>query len=130
VAVLLESLREADGQMAVLAAHAAAGAPLDDPDYVAWLLDRLRGAGAAESAAALAARAADVPLDNPRGVARLLGALREAGAGGQAATLAARLPGAGLFGLFLEQQGSQDRFQFGREADGSPSGSWSWDDLD
>ena len=47
VAVLLESLREADGQMAVLAAHAAAGAPLDDPDYVAWLLDRLRGAGAA-----------------------------------------------------------------------------------
>ena len=35
-----------------------------------------------------------------------------------------------MFGLFLEQQGTQDRFRFGREAGGSPSGPWGWDDLD
>ena len=37
-------------------ARAAAHAPLDDPDAVAWLLDRLREAGAHEQAAALLAR--------------------------------------------------------------------------
>ena len=35
-----------------------------------------------------------------------------------------------MFWLFLEQQGGWDRFWFGREADGSPSVSWGWDDLD
>jgi len=34
-----------------------------------------------------------------------------------------------MFGLFGRQQGGRDRFQFGREADGSPSGPWGWDDL-
>jgi hypothetical protein len=68
--------------------------------------------------------------DDPAAVARLLDSLREAGAAEQATALASRLPGAGLFGLFLEQQGGRDRFRFGREADGSPASPWGWDDLD
>ena len=98
---------------------------------MAFLLDRLRKAGAHEQAAALAARAAaHAPLDNPRGVASLLGRLREAGAHEQAAALAARLPAAGMFGLFLEQEGPADQFRFGREADGTPATPWGWEDLD
>ncbi len=82
-------------------------------------------------AAALADRAAaHAPLDNPRGVAVLLDSLREAGAEQQAAALAERLPGAGMFELFREQGSLQDRFRFGREADGSPAGPWGWEDLD
>jgi hypothetical protein len=63
-------------------------------------------------------------------VALLLGRLREAGAREQAAALANRLPGAGMFELFREQEDRQDRFRFGREADGSPAGPWGWEDLD
>jgi hypothetical protein len=58
-------------------------------------------------------------------VARLLGALRKAGADGQAAALVGQLAEADMFGLFLEQQVVRDRFRFGGEADGSPSGPWS-----
>jgi hypothetical protein len=99
---------------------------------VASLLDSLREAGADEQAAALLRRdpAAGVALDNPYGVARLLDSLREAGAREQAAALADRLPGAGLFNLFREQDSRQDRFRFGREADGSPAEPWGWEDLD
>jgi hypothetical protein len=99
---------------------------------VARLLGRLREAGAEEQVAALVGRdlAAHVSLDDPDGVAFLLGALREAGVEEQAAALVTRLPGEGMFGLFLEQEGRADQFRFGREADGSPSGPWSWDDLD
>ncbi len=134
VASLLGALREAgaDGQAAALVARdPAAGVSLDDPGGVAFLLGALRRAGAAEQAAVLAARAAaGVSLDDPGRVASLLNRLREAGAAEQAAVLAERLPGVGLFGLFLELRGGQDRFRFGREADGSPSGPWGWDDLD
>jgi hypothetical protein len=48
----------------------------------------------------------------------------------QAAALAGRLPGAGMFEFLLEQEDRQDRFRFGREADGSPAGPWGWEDLD
>jgi hypothetical protein len=133
VARLLGGLREAgaDEQTAALASRAAAHAPLDDPDGMAFLLGGLREAGADEQAAALASRAAaHAPLDNPHGVVPLLGGLREAGAYEQAAALASRLPGAGMFRLFLQQQGGQDRFRFGREADGRPTAPWGWDDLD
>ena len=74
--------------------------------------------------------AAHVSLDDPDAVARLLDSLREAGAEEQATALADRLPGAGMFELFREQEGRQDRFRFGREADGSPAGPWGWEDLD
>ena len=75
---------------------AAAHVPLDDPDAVADLLNRLREAGAHDQAAALLARdpAAHAPLDNPYAVARLLNRLREAGAHDQAAALLARDPAA------------------------------------
>ena len=95
------------------------------------LLDRLREADAQEQAAVLVARdpAAQVSLDDPHNVAPLLSSLWRAGAQEQAAALASRLPGVGMFELFLKQQDGQDRFRFGREADGSPSGPWDWDDL-
>ena len=111
---------------------AVAHAPLDDPDAVARLLASLRETGAEEQATALLARdpAAHVALDNPAFVALLLGSLREAGAAEQVAALADRLPGAGMFELFRGQEGRQDRFRFGREADGSPAGPWGWADLD
>ena len=134
VATLLGSLRQAgaDEQAAALADRAAAHAPLDDPYGVARLLDSLREAGADEQAAALLARdpAAHAPLDDPVGVARLLGSLREAGADEQAAALAGQLPAAGMFQLFLEQNGPADQFRFGREADGTPAAPWGWEDLD
>jgi len=64
-------------------------------------------AGAREQVAALASRAAaHAPLDAPGAVAELAVAeLREAGAHDQAASLAGRLPSAGLFKVFLGQQG-------------------------
>ena len=100
---------------------------------MARLLDSLRAAGAQDQAAALAERAAaHAALDDPGAVARLLDSLRAAGAQDQAAALADRLPGAGMFEfeLFRKQEGRQDRFRFGREADGNPAGPWTWEDLD
>jgi len=35
-----------------------------------------------------------------------------------------------MFELFREQEDRQDRFRFGREADGRPAGPWGWEDLD
>jgi len=134
VASLLGSLRAAvalEQAAALLARDPAAHVALDDPGGVAFLLDRLQAAGAPEQAAALAARVADrVSLSNPASVAFLLDSLRAAGAPEQAAALAARLPGAGMFELFRKEQDGLDRFWFGRETDGSPSGPWGWDDLD
>ncbi len=134
VAALLDSLRAAGAQEQVtaLADRAAADVSLGDPFAVARLLDSLRAAGAQEEAAALLRRdpAAHVSLGDPFAVARLLHALRAAGAQDLAAALADRLPAEGMFGLYRQQEGSQDRFRFGREADGSPAGPWGWEDLD
>jgi hypothetical protein len=116
----------------LLARDPAAHAALDDPGGVAFLLENLRAAGADEQAAVLLARdpAAHAALDSSGAAALLLGSLREAGAHDQAAALAGRLPAAGMFGRFLEQQGHEDQFRFGREADGSPAAPWGWEDLD
>jgi uncharacterized protein YidB (DUF937 family) len=135
VARLLDSLREAGADeqaAALLARDPAAHADLDQPGDVARLLDSLRKAGADEQAAALLARdpAAHAPLDDSISVARLLDRLQKAGAREQAAALASQLPAAGMFGLFLKQQGSADQFHFGREADGTPAAPWGWEDLD
>ena len=98
VARLLDSLREAGaaGQVAELAARAAAGAALDDPYGVASLLAALRTAGADKQVTKLLARnpAAAVAVDDPDGVAILLGTLREAGAEKQVTKLLARNPAA------------------------------------
>ena len=134
VASLLRQLRAADAgeQIAVLAARdPAAHVSLDDLYAISGLLKELREAGAHQQATALADRAAaHVALDDPSAVASLLRQLRAADAGEQIAVLAARLPGAGMFKLFLGQEGYQDQFWFGREADGSPSKGWAWKDLD
>ena len=134
VAILLTALREVDAEeqaTALLHRDPAAHVSLDDPAAVAWLLDSLREAGAQEQATALADRAAShVPLHSRHAVDKLLDSLREAGAKEQAAALADQLPGAGMFELFRKQEGHQDEFWFGREADASPAEPWGWEDLD
>ena len=131
---LLRALREAGAQeqiTALLGRDPGAHVRLDDTLAVADLLSALREAGAQEQATTLAGRAVTrVPLDRQGAVAHMLRALREAGAQEQATTLVNRLPAAGLFRIFLEQQSRPDRFSFGREADGSPSEPWGWEDLD
>jgi hypothetical protein len=99
-----------------------------------------RGAGAAVECGAVVRRganprpahwaAAHASLDDPAGVADLLGGLRKAGAGEHAAALTTWMPTAGMFRLFLEQEGHADKFRFGREPDGTPAAPWDWDDLD
>jgi hypothetical protein len=134
VARLLRALRAAGAgdQVTALAGRIAARIALDDPYPVAHLLGALREVGAGEQVAALLARdpAGHAALDDLYGVAFLLGELREVGAGEQADVLTARLPGAGMFEFFYRQEGHQERFRFGREADGSPAGQWGWEDLD
>jgi TIR domain len=133
VAMVLDSLRRAGaaGQVTTLLDRdPAAHASLDYPGAVAVLLDSLRAAGAQRQVTALADRAALVSLDNPGAVARLLDSLRAAGAQRQVTALADRLPEAGMFELFRKQEGRQDRFRFGQEADGSPAEPWGWENLD
>ena len=134
MARLLGSLREAGAQKqaTTLTERIAAHAPLHDPDDAARLLESLREEGAREQVTALLHRdlAAHVSLDDPDDTVRLLDSLREAGAQEQVTTLIDRLPGAGMFDLFRKQEGREDRFRFGRKADGNPAAPWGWDDLD
>ena len=145
---LLDGLRVlgAHQQATALADRAAAHLSLNDPRAVAFLLGRLHALGARQQVTTLLHRdpAAHVSLDRPDKmnrmanlmggvpdpVGQLLGSLRALGAQQQVTALADRLPGAGMFELFLEQDGYRDQFQFGRKADGSPSAPWSWDELD
>ena len=135
VAELLSKLRWVGGQehFTVLGSRAAAHVPLDNSQAVADLLSTLRKADAQDQITVLLDRdpAAHVPLGNPYDMAEvLLGSLREVGAQAQVTALADRLPAAGMFELFLKQQGRHDRFRFGRQADGSPAGPWGWEYLD
>jgi hypothetical protein len=116
----------------------AAHVSLDNPIAVTYLLDTLHEVGATGQVTALATRAAaGVSLDNPesvtdthlKAVTSLLDKLREAGALTQAAALIERLPAAGLFQLFCQQEGREDQFRFGRDADGRPAKLWAWADL-
>jgi hypothetical protein len=139
VARLLEALRAAgaDDAVRILAARAARGASLDDPQGVARLLEELGRTGAGDAVQALLARdpgrQLTIDASQPfrpgyqRAVARLLAALREAGAAEAVRILAARAADAGMFGLFLEVHPDQaNRFQFGREPDGTGSPPWHW----
>jgi hypothetical protein len=134
VARLLSRLRAAGAEeqaTALLRRDPAAHVSLRDPRAVARLLSRLRAAGAEEQVTALADRAAAyIPLIDRPAVATLLASMRAAGADEETAVLADRLPGAGMFELFCTQEGHQNRFRYGREADGSPAEPWSWEDLD
>ena len=132
IASLLDRLQapEAREQAAALAARAAAQSAVDDPGTVAWLLKALHRAGALPQAAALADRAAaHAVLGELDRVTMLLDALRETDLQEQANVLISRLPAAGMFELFLTQNGQQGPFRFGRESDGKPAGPWSWERL-
>ena len=131
--MLLDSLQRAgaEGQVTTLLRRdPAARVSLSYPGAVAVLLDSLRAAGAQRQVTALADRAARVSLDNPVAVAVLLDSLRAAGAQRQVTALADRLPEAGMFELFRKQEGRQDQFRFGQEADGGPAEPWGWENLD
>ena len=134
VAFLLAALRKANAEQqvtALLRRDPAGQVSLEEPSGVAALLDVLREAGAEKQAAALLLRdpAAHVSLD-PWGIEGLLDVLREAGAEKQATALSDRLQAEGMFWLFRELLDRQNRFRFGREADGSAAEPWSWDELD
>ena len=137
VAGLLNSLRGAGAAnqvAALLARDPAADVSLGDPFGVGGLLDRpARGGGGRPGRRAVGRdpAAAMSPSTTPApGSGYLLDRLRKAGAQEQAIALADRLPGAGEFELFRRQEDHQNRFRFGREADGSPARPWDWDDLD
>jgi hypothetical protein len=99
---------------------------------VASLLRSLRETGAREQVAALLARdpAAHAVLGHWSDTTDLLDSLRQAGAHDQAAALTCRLPAAGMFWHFLRQNNHADQFRFGRQADGTPTAPWGWEDLD
>ncbi|QOV36877.1 hypothetical protein IM697_44250 [Streptomyces ferrugineus] len=135
VALLLESLREAgaDEQVAVLlardpATHVALGNPLG----VAYLLNSLWRVGAGQQVAVLLARdpATNIAIGRDNIMGFVLNTLRKVGARDQIARLAERLPAAGQFTHFIGISDHQERFRFGREADGGPAAPWSWDDLE
>ena len=139
VAWLLEGLRAAGAQeqfTALLHRDPAAHVSLEDPQGVARLVDVLRAAGAQEQVTKLADGAAHTPFGDQYAVVALLHRLQDAGAQEQVTALLRRLPGEGMFELFREfersgaREGRQDRFWFGREADGSPAEPWGWEDLD
>jgi transcriptional regulator with XRE-family HTH domain len=115
-------------QAAVLAARVTTGdTTLKDLSRLCWQWDNLCEAGEHEQGAALVARAAaTVALDDREGVLWLLRKLPQA----DMPKVVNRLPAAGMFRLYLKQQGSQAKFRFGRDPDGSPAAPWRWDDLE
>ena len=124
---LLAALREPEA-FTVLAERAIAQVPRHDPAAVGALLISLREAGAQDQITTLLRQdpAAHAALHHADDVIMLMNSLREAGAEDLVTVLIDRLPGAGMFELFRQQDGRQDRFRFGREADGSPASPWGW----
>jgi hypothetical protein len=134
VSWLLDALRGVsaiDQVTTLLHRDPAAHATLNDPGYVGMLLSALQRASATDQVTALLDRdpAAYATLDNLDAVDALLQALEEVGDQAQAAILLERLPNVGMFDYFCRVTGQAERFRFGREADGHPAASWSWEDL-
>jgi uncharacterized protein YidB (DUF937 family) len=131
---LLGALRDAGATAQVtmlLDRDPAAHVSVDDSAALTWLLGALRRLGATGQVTKLLDRdpAAHVSLDGSAAVTELLDHLHAAGAPAQAAKLIERLPAAGQFPLFCDQEGREDQFPFGREADGRPAQPWAWTDL-
>jgi hypothetical protein len=120
--------RVSPGDTTRAAQWAAGHASLDDPGAVAGLLREMGAAGASDAVATLATRAAGhSSLDDPRAVAGLLRELGAAGARDEVTTLATRAANAGMFEGFLKvYPGGAARYPFGREPDGAPSHTWTW----
>ena len=133
VAGLLRALQRAGAraQAATLANRAAVSVSFDDPISVAALVDAMHKAGAGEQLSTLLRRnpAAHVTLTNGYRALRLLERLQKVGAHEQVGILTDRLRDEGSFDIWLAE-GHQERFRFGREADGSPAKPWDWEDLD
>jgi len=133
VAQLLRALQRAGAraQAAALANRAAVSAPFDDPISAAVLVDAMHTADANEQLSTLLRRnpAAHVTLANGYRALRLLERLQKIGAHEQASILANRLRDEGSFDIWLSEC-HQERFHFGREADGGPAKPWDWEDLD
>ena len=117
-------------QVATLCARDLGALVLDPPASVAFLLEAMWKAGAAEQARALARRAAEGCGNLATGVKSLLHALRHVGAEAEAATLINRLPGEECFERFLADGDNKVVYRFGREPDGTPTHPWGWEDLD
>ena len=102
---------------ALLARDPAAHAALDDPDGVAYLLDRLREAGAHEQAAALVLAA--------RAAAHAPSTTRPAWpASWTACGRRARVSSCRRLACTGSSSVPADQFRFGREADGTPAAPW------
>lgn len=137
VADLLRALRLAGADDAVrtlLDRDPASQVSLGNPFFVgpffvgARLLEALRAAGADDAVRTRAIRAAaQASLDNPSTVIELLEALSGTGVSDAIAALAIRAANAGMFDLFLVAHPDEaPNYLFGREPDGAPSRSWSW----
>jgi hypothetical protein len=122
----------AQDQIAALLArdHAARG-PADEPRTVGPWLNTLYEAAVQEQGTVVTRRVtAEGGMEWRNRVGHLLDALRRFGAKDQAVALMNRLPAEGHFDLFLNEAGDPRAYQFGRNPDGTPAASWSWDDLD
>ncbi|WP_157119626.1 hypothetical protein [Nocardia xishanensis] len=115
------------------AADAELGNTVASTFYVNALVMLLRDMGAAQDAANLAHRAApEVQIGTGRGMISmsiLPSAPGEIGTGDELTDLVQLMPAARMFERFLEAGDHRERFQFGREPDGSPAAPWSWNDL-
>ncbi len=133
VAKLLYHLRRADSQeqtAALLTRDPAANAVLDDLSAVGDLLRSLQKTGSVDQVSTLTSRiVTEAVLGDFWGARELLGTLRETEEEDQAEVIVSRLPSAGLFHLFLEQQGDPIMSRFGREPDGNPAKPWGWENL-
>jgi hypothetical protein len=131
---LLEELHNAlaDEQVAKLAERAVIHVPLHNTDRVTRLLEALLEVGADEQVTALLARdpASHVALSSTNKVDWLLSVLQAAGAEDQIRTLIERLPAAGRIDRFVELSDHEKRYRFGREPDGQPAASWTWEELE
>ena len=117
-------------QVATLCARDLGALVLDPPASVAFLLEAMWKAGAAEQAKVLARRAAEECGNLVNGPGSLLNALRHVGGEAEAATLVNRLPAEECFESFLIEGDNKVVYRFGREPDGTPTDPWDWEDLD
>ena len=141
VALLLKKMHKIGlrEQVIVLADRAAAHAALRHPGDIALLMNIMREIGVHEETLRLAERTqgaaladweACEALEDSEDLNFLLDEMRHADAEAQAAALVARLPGAGLFERFLDQGENKIHYRYGREPDGTPAASWTWEQLD
>jgi hypothetical protein len=130
IAELLRTLREMGQEKAVTALlerDPATHATLTDPDGIAELLRTLREMGQEKAVTALLERDPTTHADpsSPLGATDLLEELRRAGQKEAAAVWENRVLNAGRLRTL-----PSSLLPYGRELDGSPARTWSWDELD